>query len=308
MTDHSLGRTLRAAIEQERRSRRSWPDPCRLETVLLPLLPSDQQDLRPALIFLLRSRALDSALGQAGGGGDQRLVGRLMQEVQGQFSPSLCQRLQPLIEGLLGIPPTAPPTMSAPPSAPFAVVNAGGGGIHSLLALLGFLIGSLVGGLLLLLWLQRERMESPDLATAPLISPASPSRTAHPPASFVPAAAPEADGVTGAARGDLDRAVVSVQQLYAELSAKNFAAASSLYGPVAADQFDADFFNQFERVSVADLHQTSRAGSSVNLEGVVTFVYANGAIQTETRSFSVDTSSTPARITASEFGRVLKSR
>ena len=74
---------------------------------------------------------------------------------------------------------------------------------------------------------------------------------------------------------------------------------------MAADQFEPTFFNQFARVTVADLRETSSTGSMINLEGVVTFVYRNGNLQTETRTFTVDTRSTPPMITASEFGRVL---
>ena len=77
---------------------------------------------------------------------------------------------------------------------------------------------------------------------------------------------------------------------------------------MTADQFDSTFFNQFERVTVADLHQTSSSGSMINFEGVMTFVYRNGDVQTETRTFTVDTSTIPALITSSEFGRVLRSR
>ena len=102
--------------------------------------------------------------------------------------------------------------------------------------------------------------------------------------------------------------MASIQELYAALSAKDYATAASHFGPVAADQFDPTFFNQFERVTVADLRETSSTGSMLNLEGVVTFVYRNGDVQTETRSFTVDTRTTPALITSSEFGRVLQAR
>jgi serine/threonine-protein kinase len=106
----------------------------------------------------------------------------------------------------------------------------------------------------------------------------------------------------------INAAVSSIQELYAALSAKDYASAASHYGSMAADQFDPAFFNQFERVTVANLHQTSNTGSMLNFEGVVTFVYRNGDVQTETRSFTVDTRTTPARITSSEFGRVLQAR
>ena len=77
---------------------------------------------------------------------------------------------------------------------------------------------------------------------------------------------------------------------------------------MTADQFDSTFFNQFERVTVADLHETCSTGSMINFEGVMTFMYRNDNVQTETRAFTIDTSTTPALITSSEFGRVLRSR
>lgn len=96
-------------------------------------------------------------------------------------------------------------------------------------------------------------------------------------------AAPE-----GAATVDL--AVAGIQQLYQALSAKDFSQAQALYGSAAADQFDPSFFRQFERVSVQDLRATSQTGSTVNLEGVVTFVWPDGSLQTETAR----SASTPA--------------
>lgn len=61
-------------------------------------------------------------------------------------------------------------------------------------------------------------------------------------------------------------------------------------------------------MSVADLRETNRTGSTVNLKGVVTFLYPDGSSQSETRSFSVDTGASPAVITASAFGQVVKPR
>jgi hypothetical protein len=105
-----------------------------------------------------------------------------------------------------------------------------------------------------------------------------------------------------------DRALRSIQDLYALLSAKDFEKSSLLYGGGAADQFSPVFFSQFKRVTVQKLSVTSKAGSFLNLEGEVTFVWPDGSIQSETRSFSVDTSSEPPLITASEFGRVITPR
>jgi hypothetical protein len=49
-------------------------------------------------------------------------------------------------------------------------------------------------------------------------------------------------------------------------------------------------------------------GAQVNLEGLVTFVYPDGTSQSESRQFTVDTSTDPALITGSSFGQVTRSR
>jgi serine/threonine-protein kinase len=132
---------------------------------------------------------------------------------------------------------------------------------------------------------------------APVAAPEAPSPAPDPILSPAPESAAQ-----------VDRAVASIQQLYQALSAKDFNQAQALFGSAAADQFDPEFFRQFERVTVQDLRSTTQVGSSVNLEGTVSFLWPDGSIQSESRSFSVDTASDPPRITASEFGRVLKPR
>ena len=181
-----------------------------------------------------------------------------------------------------------------------------------MVALLCFLIGIVGSGLVLLLWLQQQANQ-PASGTAPSTAqqttPASPTGEAVPAAPAPLSPSPPAELPSSPLGTDaLNDAVGSIQALYAALSAKDYATAAKYYGLIAADQFDSTFFNQFERVTVADLHQTSSSGSMINFEGVMTFVYRNGDVQTETRTFTVDTSTTPALITSSEFGRVLRSR
>jgi hypothetical protein len=182
--------------------------------------------------------------------------------------------------------------------------------VVTLLTFVSGLLLMALAGLGVLLW-ERQSTVVP-LSPAGTDRPPPPAPENSPPTDASPApfsTAPAVSQITTSGGGSaIDRAVGGIQQLYQALSAKDFTQAQALYGSAAADQFDPIFFNQFARVSVQDLHTTSQAESTVNLEGVVTFVWPDGSVQTETRTFSVDTSSTPAVITESEFGRVLTSR
>lgn len=285
-------------------------------------MPADQQDLLPALSFLLRSRAMASALAQPSGSDDGRLSARLLAEIQAQYSPAICQRLQGVIAGLVGqaaqpAPPpwpqaaatsTAPPPMGMPAVTTVVSPSGGGaGGSNWMVALLCFLIGILGSGLLLMVWLQQQNRPPAGagsaMPTVPATPAPSPAAATAPPPAAIPAPAPPPAGTEA-----LNAAVTSIQDLYGALSNKDYASASRYFGPLAADQFEPTFFNQFERVTVADLRQTSSTGSMINVEGVVSFVYRNGDVQTETRTFTVDTRTAPALITSSEFGRVLQPR
>ncbi|WP_411868302.1 hypothetical protein [Vulcanococcus limneticus] len=280
-------------------------------------MAADQQDLLPALSFLLRSRAMASALAQPSGRDDGRIAARLLAEVEAQYSPAICQRLQGVIQGMVGMPerqaPHPSPAWSPVPPAQAVVnqpavttlVTTSSSGSSWVVALLCFLIGIVGSGLLLLLWQQQQQQGKQAVnvsATPP--APTNPPEP-QPSSPVAPASEPSAAPAGTAA---IDAAVASIQELYAALSAKDYASASNHYGGQAADQFDPTFFNQFERVTVADLRQTSSAGSTMNFEGVVTFVYPNGDVQTESRSFTMDTRTTPVLITSSEFGRVLQPR
>lgn len=309
MTDYGLGRAIRAALDQQELTTDQPADPRSVETRLPQLVRADQQDLLPALSFLLRSRALASALAQPRGSDDGRIAVRLQAEVQAQYSLAICQRLQEVIEGLTGMPqqPLQPPVQQQLVSQPALItLVASNNGKGWVVALLCFLIGIVGSGLLLVLWLQQEQQnkkpattttEAPAVAGGPAPLPVTSPAPTTPPAPTMPLG-------TDA----INSAVASIQELYAALSAKDYTMASNHFGPVAADQFEPAFFNQFERVMVADLRETSHTGSMINFYGVVTFVYTNGDVQTESRVFTVDTRTTPPLITSSEFVRVLQSR
>lgn len=216
-----------------------------------------------------------------------------------------------------GLPADASTAPAGPPasggSAPGGAADGSTTALNAVLALLTAVLVLVLAGLGLLLW-QRHNSLQPggavSSAPAPAAEPGGDQPAALPPPAAPPAAlqpAPTASPAATAA-APLDRAVSSIQDLYAALSAKDFARARGLFAGGAADQFEPGFFRQFERVSVQDLRSTGQVGSTLNLEGVVTFVWPDGSLQTETRSFSVDTSSDPAVITASEFGRVITPR
>jgi serine/threonine-protein kinase len=104
-------------------------------------------------------------------------------------------------------------------------------------------------------------------------------------------------------------AVGVIENLYAALSAGQWTEAQQYHAPNTRDQFDPQFFAKFQRVTVSDLKIASRTSDSLNLIGTNTFVWPDGSIQREERSFTV----TPGPggqpiITSSEFMRVLKPR
>ena len=55
----------------------------------------------------------------------------------------------------------------------------------------------------------------------------------------------------------------------------------------AERMYDPGFFKQFDRVNVSRLKVDNVTGSFINLSGVMTFVYPNGSVQKETRTFTV---------------------
>ena len=348
MTPHDLGLQLRQLVLRDRLEGRS-PDPRRLQAAIGDLCGGEHGDLVAPLRSLVLSAAFASAAGQDPPLGDPRLLGRLQQELAVMYAAPLCQRLQPVLEGLLGLAPTAtipeapwaaptaPPPAWMPSSAapgaaaPDAAVavpvpprRSRSGSLNVLLAFVsGMLLMALAG---IGLWLQQRPQQVPSASQLP--PAAVPGGSADRPPAVLPAAAvpkPEVEpGAADPASGSethqasgsgatetaeaLDRSLASVNALYGALSAKDYGRARSLFGAGAADQFEPAFFDQFERVTVQDLRLTSQTGATVNLEGVVSFFYPDGTVQSETRSFTLDSGSDPPLIIASAFGRVIKPR
>ena len=188
--------------------------------------------------------------------------------------------------------------------------RAAAGGSKGVVAMLSFMAGVLVVGVLGALgWMMQVSRQPLQADTSqgsnqqPVESAPAPTQPQEP-ATNQPPPAPD----LGMQQANTDLAIASVQQLYTDISSGNVDAARQLFSPAAADQFDPTFFSQFQQVSVSDLRETGRSGSSVTVSGVVTFVYPDGSSQSESRSFVVDTATQPALITASGFNQVLKAR
>lgn len=312
MNDHQLGSRLRQQILADLQ-RGIDRDGRGLQALVGDFCGDDELPLLPALRYLVLSPAFTNALGQTPPlAADTALQLRLQRELEPMFSPTICRRMGAVVGGLLALPePTMamaePPGEQAPRPAPTtgsnsgskAGSNAAGCALFVLLgAMAGMLVVGVAGGLIWLVLSTRPlQTGSPGSTPEPTLTPASPVAPVPLPAAPVPSqqASPEL-------------AISTVQQLYEHLSSGNNDAARQLFGPAAADQFDAGFFSQFSEVRVSDLHETGRNGGSINLDGVVTFVYPDGSSQVESRSYTVDTTSQPPLITASSFGAVIKAR
>lgn len=307
MSDYDLGVQLRRQILLDL-ERGLSTDGRRLQALLGDFCADRQAVLLPALKYLVLSAGFSNAVAQQPPlPADGRLQLRLQQELDQVFAAAICGRMDAVLRGLLGLPadssaasipePSAPITAESPPHEPSG--NNGG-----LVALLGFIAGVLVvgvGGGLAWLWLQNGQP-----ASTPQQSEQAASREPSQPAvDPVTSTAPSPPDLSGA---DLSRATASVQQLYDDLSLGNLQGARQRFSGTAADQFDPAFFRQFQRVSVDNLQETGRDGATIHLQGVVTFVYPDGTSQSESRSFTVDTSTDPALITASSFIQVLQGR
>ncbi len=337
MNDYQLGTALRERVLQAR-AQQLPVDGRRLQGLVGDLCGAEQGALLPALRHLVLSAGFHSGAGQTPPLADPRLAPRLMAELEEVFAAPICRRMEAVVRGLLALPaapaePPGPPSVAAAPPmpvaaapqpelepepipapplgpvAPEAAPSRGGGG---LVALLAFLTGSLsVAVVGLVLWMRQAQ-----LTPAPLPLPETPAaRTPSP--SPTPAATPTPeppavpqlpDATPPESEAAVAQAIGSVQALYAALGRRDFEQARQFFAGEAADQFDPAFFEQFQRVEVSNLESRGSNGASVTLQGVLTFVYPDGSSQSETRTFTVDTATSPALITGSAFGRVLQPR
>jgi hypothetical protein len=312
MNDYELGTNLRRQLlaDQQRGIRQ---DPRRLQALASDFCADQQLALLPAVKYLLLTPAFNQVLEQRPAlPSDPQLVLQLQQELDAVFAPAVSRRTGNVLRGLLALPAASAPTLApapdpapAPAPAPAPPVPlAPRSGSRGLLVLLSFMAGVLVVGVVgALAWLLQLNRAGQHLLPQPLSETPQPAKPPTPPIqALTPPPAP------GLEQLELERAIATVQQLYSALSSGDSGAARRLFSGEAADQFDPNFFSQFSRVSVADLVETGRSGSTVNLTGLVTFTYPDGTSQVESRTFSVDTATEPGLITASSFQAVMQPR
>ena len=303
MNDYQLGVKLRRQILADF-ERGISSDVRRYQALLSDFCGDNELLLLPALKHLVQTAAFQEAVAERPPlPSETQLNLRLQQELDALFAPALCLRMAEVLRGLLGLAPDGQAIPSDLPDEPTAVVDTPVHSNSGVVAVLSFIAGVLVVGVVgALTWLVLlNRSMTPSTATAPaLVSEPEPTPTEPEPATSEPTLDP--------AQLQLNQAIETVRQLYDDISLGNTAAAKQLFSPQAADQFDPAFFSQFQRVAVDNLQEVSRDGSKVTLQGVVTFVYPDGTSQAESRSFTVDTASQPGLITASSFDQVVSPR
>ena len=303
MNDYQLGVKLRRQILADF-ERGISSDVRRYQALLSDFCGDNELLLLPALKHLVQTAAFQEAVAERPPlPSETQLNLRLQQELDALFAPALCLRMAEVLRGLLGLAPDGQAIPSDLQDEPTAVVDTPVHSNSGVVAVLSFIAGVLVVGVVgALTWLVLlNRSMTPSTATAPaLVSEPEPTQTEPEQATSEPKLDP--------AQLQLNQAVETVRQLYDDISLGNTAAAKQLFSPQAADQFDPAFFSQFQRVAVDNLQEVSRDGSKVTLQGVVTFVYPDGTSQAESRSFTVDTASQPGLITASSFDQVVSPR
>jgi len=107
---------------------------------------------------------------------------------------------------------------------------------------------------------------------------------------------------------DIDTAIYVIQEWVNAMSNIDSKLASKYMTGSAERMYNPAFFKQFERVNVSNLTVKSTSGSFINLSGVMTFVYPDGSVQKETRTFTIYSKSGSAIVTNTEFGKVIESR
>ena len=216
MPDHELGGRRRQILLQERA--RGLPlEARRLQALVGDLCEQEQAALVPPLRHLLLSPAFESELGRTPPLSEPRSRLRFLQELREVFATPLCDRMEAVIEGLLGLAPSGSSDGSAatdaPPASPVVAIPvpppppgeaAGAAALKAWpIALAGFLGGALLLALAGVLFWLAER-NSPALQGA---IPTLPSRGAGGAIGLgrnegaEPAAAPESTTLPGAAGG-----------------------------------------------------------------------------------------------------------
>jgi eukaryotic-like serine/threonine-protein kinase len=81
-----------------------------------------------------------------------------------------------------------------------------------------------------------------------------------------------------------------------------------MFGDSLAQQFDPNFFQQFQQVTVENLRVTNQTADTVELVGQNTYYYADGSRQLEERTYTVQLVESEPRIVGSTFVQVIKPR
>ena len=127
-------------------------------------------------------------------------------------------------------------------------------------------------------------------------------------ADFQPKAQPPSNRPATSSANNSDSAVQLVHTVVNHMSnGDSYSARKSMSG-AALSNYDPSFFTQFNRVTVSNLKITGNAGGHYDLSGKMTYVYKDGSIQTEERSFTVANAGSSPRLMATEFVKVIKPR
>lgn len=108
MNPHQIGAQLRAQVLRDLRNG-SPVDPRRMQALVADLCGDEQQDLIAPLRYLVLSGTFSTACSMDPPLTDGHLQ-NLSRELAEVFAPTLCTRIQPVLEGLLGIDATTTTT------------------------------------------------------------------------------------------------------------------------------------------------------------------------------------------------------
>ncbi|MBE9060162.1 serine/threonine-protein kinase [cf. Phormidesmis sp. LEGE 11477] len=105
-----------------------------------------------------------------------------------------------------------------------------------------------------------------------------------------------------------EEAIALVETLYSDISSQSWNNAVAVFSEDLAPSFSREFFERFERVTVENLVVVDQTEEALTLTGHNTYVYPNGEIQREERTFILETIDGQPRIVDSRFVRVIKAR
>jgi serine/threonine-protein kinase len=223
---------------------------------------------------------------------------------------------------------TAKTLVVSPQESPTTVQPLSHQSASSRKGLLFLVIGGVIGVILIgaFLYLQQQQQKafeerlreiqesnskpSPVSPTTPIpnVSPIPPTPSPDPPLVNSPTPLPDNPPPTPEPYLSESDAISTIETLYYLLSMGQYDQAVQLFSPQLASQFDPEFFNQFERVTVENLQIQSRSNSVINFLGENTYVYPDGSTQRERRSYTVRLVEGEIKITSSEFIKVIKFR